>query len=73
MDSPPAGYVTPFWVYLVEIPSGEASPSHVQAGGFTVEAEAALVRDQLIAEGVEGANVNMVPIHVTHADWEYDR
>lgn len=74
MDQPPEGYSEPFPVYLVEY-GDERQPGWAgQLGGFTTEAEAERLRQQLIAEGwADDLAINIVPIHRRLEDWEYGR
>jgi len=71
---PPANYEQPSIVWAVEY-SDERQPGwRFQAGAFTTEAEARKLFRQLDKTGAYGALfVNMIPVHRTVQDWEWDR
>lgn len=73
-ESEPDGYQPPTIVYLVEFTDEAGDVTDGQAGAFTTEAEAVVVRDRLLAECRHGpVQINMVPVHARAADWEFDR
>jgi hypothetical protein len=73
VDEPPAGYIKPFWVYLVEFTEESEDVCLGQAGAFTSEEEAVRLRQLLESEGRGPFRLNMVPVHARVADWGYDR
>lgn len=72
--SPPPDYRKPVIAWLVEYTDAREPGSRFQAGAFTTEAEAQKLLDQLSASGTYGEmRINMVPVHQTVEDWEWDR
>jgi hypothetical protein len=72
MDTPPPGYVEPFWVYAVELTDESGNVNLGQLGAFTVKEEAEILLARLKAEG-ERARLNMIPVHERAVDYEFDR
>jgi hypothetical protein len=73
VDEPPAGYIKPFCVYLVESTDESEDVCLGQAGAFTSEEEAMRLRELLESEGRGPFRLNVVPVHARVSDWEYDR
>jgi hypothetical protein len=72
--TPPANYQEPATAWLVEYTDNREPGSRFQAGAFTTEAEARKLLDRLSETGTYGKMwINMVPVHQTVEDWEWDR
>jgi hypothetical protein len=70
-DDPPAGYVEPEVVWAVEC-KAPSDQSTYQLGIFASEAEAQRLLD--IKSSVQGGEIyiNVLPVHRTVVDWEWD-
>ncbi|WP_204010021.1 hypothetical protein [Virgisporangium aurantiacum] len=72
--TPPPGYREPALAWAVEYTDERDPGSRFQAGAFTTEAQAQKLLDQLVASGRhEDLWINMIPVHETVEDWEWDR
>lgn len=72
--TPPPGYREPTLAWVVEYTDERDPGSHFQAGAFTTEAQAQRLLDQLMASGrYKDLWINMIPIHETVEDLEWDR
>jgi hypothetical protein len=70
----PSGYQGPALAWAVESTDERDPGSRFQVGAFTTEAEAQKLLDQLLASGAyEELCINMIPVHETVEDWEWDR
>jgi hypothetical protein len=71
---PPDGYQDPILAWVVEYSDPREPGATFQAGAFTSEAEARrlLERTEADAAGCD-VRLNMIPIHQTLEDWEWDR
>jgi hypothetical protein len=71
---PPADYQQPIVVWLVEYTDNRQPGWRFQAGAFTTEAEAQKLLNRLGETGsYADLLINMVPVHRTIQDWEWDR
>lgn len=68
----PDGYQQPKLVYLVEFTDESGYIADGQAGAFTTEADAVVVRDRLLAGSTWPYRVNTVPMHMRAEEWEFD-
>jgi hypothetical protein len=72
--TPPAGYQPPAIAWLVEYTDDRQPDCRFQVGAFTTEDEARKLFDQLNDSGSYSEIwINMVPVHQTVQDWEWDR
>jgi hypothetical protein len=71
---PPADYKQPSIVWAVEYTDERQPGWRFQAGAFTTEAEARkLVRQLEKIEAYGEFLINLIPVHQTVQDWEWDR
>jgi len=71
---PPADYEQPSVVWAVEYTDERQPGQRFQAGAFTTEAEARKLVRQLEKIGAYGELlINLIPVHQTVQDWEWDR
>jgi hypothetical protein len=71
---PPADYKQPSNVWAVEYMDERQPGWRFQAGAFTTEAEARKLLRQLEKTGAYGGLlINLIPVHETVQDWEWDR
>jgi hypothetical protein len=72
--SPPPGYHEPTVAWMVEYTDARESGARFQAGAFTTEAEAQKLLNQLGASrSVAEMWINVVPVHRTVEDWQWDQ
>jgi hypothetical protein len=73
--TPPPGYRQPSVAWMVEYVDEREPGERFQAGAFTTEAEAQKLLDQLSTARSYGSDwrINMVAVHQTVQDWEWDR
>jgi cell division septation protein DedD len=72
--SPPADYQPPILVWLVEFTDSRQPGWRFQVGAFTTEAEAQKLLTRLRETGsYADLLLNMVAVHRTIRDWEWDR
>ena len=72
--APPPTYREPAVAWAVEYADEREPGSRFQAGAFTTEAEAQKLLGQLAASGEYGDLwINIIPVHETVEDWEWDR
>ena len=70
----PPGYREPAVAWAVEYTDEREPGSRFQAGAFTTEVEAQELRHQLLASGLyKELWINIIPVHETVEDWEWDR
>jgi hypothetical protein len=73
-DSAPHGYQEPTVVWMVEYVDPREPGRSFQSGAFTTEAEAQKLLTALeVAGGYSELSINVVPVHQTIEDWEWDR
>ena len=78
-ESPPSGYVQPQIIWMVEEelaprPDDDSDVPVIQRGAFLSEAEAQLLKERLEADKRWGLlRINVVAVHQTVRDWEWDR
>ncbi len=71
---PPPSYREPLIAWLVEYSDPREPGAAFQAGAFTTEAQAQRLLDRLEpAEWRAELRLNMIPVHETVEDWEWDR
>jgi hypothetical protein len=70
----PADYQPPIIVWLVEYSDDRQPGWRFQAGAFTTEAEAHKLLCRLNETGsYSELSLNMIPVHQTVQDWDWDR
>ncbi|GAA4826431.1 hypothetical protein ACFQ0K_19630 [Nocardioides caeni] len=74
-ERPPEGYSEPITAWCVEyIDPREPEVGSHQVGAFTTETEAHNLRRRLVADGFFAElRINLVPVHRSVEDWEWDR
>jgi hypothetical protein len=73
-EAHPVNYQPPVNVWLVEYTDDRQPGWRFQAGAFTTEAEARKLVHGLNKTGSYGQlSINLVPVHQTIQDWEWDR
>jgi hypothetical protein len=71
---PPADYEEPSIVWSVEYTDAREPGWRYQLGAFTTEAEACKLLRQMDGTGsYDELVINLIPVHQTVQDWEWDR